>query len=155
MRFKALTAAALGTLAALLLVTTSLGGTTAVRATALRGAVGPSFTIKLTKAGKSVKVLRAGTYRITVADRSAQHNFELERQGGKSREITSVPFVGTKTVTVRLTRGVWKFYCDPHASVMTGRFSVGGASLAGAVTTTTDDHGGHGEPEPGDDHGGR
>jgi plastocyanin len=149
--FKALTAATLAAAAALLVVATSLGGTTAARATALRGSVGPSFTIKLTKAGKTVKALRAGIYRITVADRSAEHNFELERQGGKSREITSVPFVGTKTVSVRLTRGIWKFYCDPHASMMVGRFAVGGA----AATATTDDRGGHGEPEPGDDHGGR
>jgi plastocyanin len=141
---------------ALAVVGTSLGGgSSSSNATALRGTVGPGFTIKLTKAGKVVKSLRAGTYKLTVSDRSAGHNYELERQGGKGREITSVPFVGTKTVTVRLTRGVWKVYCDPHASVMVARFAVGGASLANArATTTTDDRGGHGEPEPGDDHGG-
>jgi len=139
---------------ALVLVATSLGGGSSTSATALRGTVGPGFTIKLAKAGKVVKNLRSGTYKLTVSDRSAGHNFELERQGGKSREITSVPFVGTKTVTVKLTRGVWKVYCDPHASVMVARFAVGGASLANARATTTDDRGGHGEPEPGDDHGG-
>jgi hypothetical protein len=155
MLIRSLTVTAAAAVVALALVATSLGGGSSSSATALRGTVGPGFTIKLTKAGKVVKGLRSGTYRLTVADRSAGHNFELERQGGKSREITSVPFVGTKTVTVRLTRGVWKVYCDPHASVMVARFAVGGASLAKApATKATDDRGGHGEPEPGDDHGG-
>lgn len=153
MRHKAFWALGAASLTALLLVAASSGGSSA--APALRGTVGPSFTIKLTKAGKTVKTLRAGTYRLTVSDRSAEHNFVLEKERGVERVLTSVSFVGTKTVTVRLTRGVWKFYCDPHASVMVGRFSVGGAQLAAATTTTvTDDHGGHGEPEPGDDHGG-
>ena len=139
--------------AALAVTATSLGGNSAVPA--LRGTVGPGFTIKLTKAGKVVKTLRAGTYRLTVADRSAEHNFVLERDSGAERVVTSVPFVGTRTVTVRLAKGAWKVYCDPHASVMVSRFTVGGAQLAAATTTVADDHGGHGEPEPGDDHGGR
>ena len=143
MLIRSLTVAAAGALLALTLVASSLGGGSARSATALRGTVGPGFTIKLTKAGKVVKSLKSGTYRLTVADRSAAHNFELERQGGKDREITSVPFVGTRTVSVNLTRGVWKVYCDPHASVMVARFAVGGASLANAqAAKATDDHGG-------------
>ena len=141
---------------ALALAATSLGGGSSTSATKLSGAVGPGFTIKLTKAGKTVKTLRAGTYRLTVSDRSSAHNFVLEKEHGAERVITGVPFVGTKTVTVRLTKGAWKVYCDPHASVMVSRFSVGGAALATTRTATTvDDHGGHGDPEPGDDHGGR
>ncbi len=139
--------------AALAVAATSLGRNSA--APALRGTVGPGFTIQLTKAGRVVKTRRAGTYRLTVADRSAQHNFVLERERGAERVVTSVPFVGTRTVTVRLTKGAWKVYCDPHASVMVSRFSVGGAQLAAATTTVAGDHGGRGEPEPGDDHGGR
>ncbi|MFL5980860.1 MAG: plastocyanin/azurin family copper-binding protein [Gaiellaceae bacterium] len=157
--------------AALLLVATSVGGNSA--APALRGVVGPAFTIKLMKAGKVVKSLKAGTYKVTVSDRSTAHNFVLQRRGGAARELTTVPFVGTKTVTVKLSRGLWTFFCAPHASMMVGRVAVGGATLARAastVTTTTttvaddrggrgelepgDDRGGHGEPEPGDDHGG-
>src|SRR5881227_3842973 len=94
--------------AALLAASTSFGGANA--AISLRGSVGPGFTIKLTKAGKAVKTLKAGTYKITVADRSAAHNFVLEREGGAERVVTSLAFVGTNTVTVKLTRGVWKFY---------------------------------------------
>jgi plastocyanin len=156
MLIRSFTAAIAAAVVALAVVATSLGGGSSTSATALRGTVGPGFTIKLTKAGKVVKRLPAGTYRLTVSDRSAAHNFEIERQGGKSRDVTSVSFVGTKTVTIRLTKGVWKFYCEPHESVMFGRLAVGGASLASArATTTADDHGGHGEPEPGDDRGGR
>jgi hypothetical protein len=152
-RSFAVALAAAGT--ALALAATSFGGGSSTSATKLRGAVGPGFTINLTKAGKKVKALRAGTYRLTVADRSSAHNFVLEKERGAERVITSVAFVGTKTVTVRLTKGAWKVYCDPHASVMVSRFSVGGAALTARTTSTTaDDHGGHGEPEPGDDHGG-
>jgi plastocyanin len=173
--FRPLIAAVAASAIALVIVTASLGGSTA--APALRGSVGPGFTIKLTKAGKVVKALRAGTYRLTVSDRSAQHNFVLEREHGAERVVTSVGFVGTKTVTVKLTKGVWKVYCDPHAAVMVARFAVGGASVLPTRATTTgaddhgvhaepgddkgvhaepgDDKGGHGEPEPGDDNGGR
>src|SRR5215813_9313849 len=108
MLIRSLTVTAAAAIIALAVVATSLGGGSGSSATALRGTVGPGFTIKLTKAGKVVRSLRTGTYKLTVADRSAGRNFELERQGGKGREITSVPFVGSKTVTVKLTRGVWK-----------------------------------------------
>lgn len=151
---RAVAIAAAVAVTALGLAATSSGGSTA--APALRGAVGPGFTIKLTKAGKVVKALRAGTYRLTVSDRSAEHNFVLEKEHGTERVLTTVPFVGTKTVTIRLTKGAWKVYCDPHAAVMVSRFSVGGAPVSAQATTApADDHGGHGEPEPGDDHGGR
>jgi plastocyanin len=123
----------------------------------LRGAVGPGFTITLTQNGKQVKRLKAGTYRFVISDRSAAHNFELERTSGGAfhRELTSVGFTGTKTVTLRLGNGSWKFYCDPHATMMRGVFAVGAGTVAAAPSTTADDHGGHGANEPGDDKGGR
>ena len=107
------------------------GGST----TTLRGTVGPGFLIKLTKAGAPVKSLAPGTYTFVVADRSAVHNFVLERKGGPERALTKIPFTGTKTVTVKLTKGSWKFYCAAHPSTMVGRFAVGQASPV--VTTTT------------------
>jgi plastocyanin len=115
-------------LAATVACTTALfltaGALSQTRATTLAGTVGPGFTIKLTKAGKAVKSLPAGTYRITVSDRSAIHNFVLEKEHGAERQITSVGFSGTKTVTMKLTRGSWKFYCEPHQSAMFGKFTV-------------------------------
>jgi plastocyanin len=159
MLIRSIAAAVATTAVALLVVATSLGGgssTNAQSATALRGTVGPGFTIKLTKAGKTVKTLKAGTYKLTVSDRSGEHNFVLQK-GATKREVTSLSFVGTKTVTVKLTRGVWTFFCAPHAPVMRGRVAVGGVSLARtttpATTTAVDDRGGRGEVEPGDDRG--
>jgi len=120
----------------------------------LRGTVGPGFTIKLTKNGRAVKSVKPGTYKFVIADRSPAHNFVLERERGIEKRLTTVAFTGTKTAVVKLTRGSWKFYCEPHASIMTGRFTVGTAVAAtAAAQRPVDDHGGHGEPEPGDDHG--
>jgi plastocyanin len=98
----------------------------APQAVTLRGSVGPGFTINLTKNGKKVRTLRPGTYRFVIADRSSAHNFVLEKEhGGRfERELTHVGAVGTRTAIVRLTRGTWKYYCEPHRSVMVGFFRV-------------------------------
>jgi hypothetical protein len=97
---------------------------TAVRT--LRGTVGPGFSISLTQNGKRVRSLPAGTYRIVVSDRSPIHNFVLEREHGGDfeRAVTSVPQTGSKTITVRLTRGDWEVYCAPHQSTMSQDFVV-------------------------------
>jgi hypothetical protein len=149
--------------AGLITAAVSLGGSNA--ATTLRGKVGPGFTISLEKSGKHVSRLQPGTYRFVIADRSAEHNFVLSR-GSSVRQLTSIPFVGTKTVTVKLTKGTWSFFCAPHASAMFGRFGVGAAVARtssrpaepgddrGREAEPGDDRGGHGEPEPGDDRGG-
>ena len=89
----------------------------------LKGTVGPGFTITLTKSGKSVKTLKAGTYRLAVADKSSIHNFELEGPGVKNVE-TDVSGTGTRTFTVKLKKGTYTFYCKPHESSMRGSFAV-------------------------------
>ena len=60
----------------------------------------------------------------TVTDRSSSHNFRL-RGPGFNKAITSVGFTGTKTVTVRLRKGTYRYVCDPHSSFMKGSFRVG------------------------------
>jgi plastocyanin len=90
--------------------------------TKLKGTVGPGFTITLTKGGKKVKSLKAGKYAITVRDKSNIHNFHLRGPG--LNKTTSVSFVGTKTWTVTLKKGTYRFVCDPHASSMKGSFTV-------------------------------
>jgi plastocyanin len=92
----------------------------------LVGTVGPGFTITLTKGGKRVTKLKAGKYTFLIADKASIHDFVLEQQsGGKwEKQLTSVPFVGKKTVTVTLKRGKWKYYCAPHESSMSGTFIV-------------------------------
>jgi hypothetical protein len=90
----------------------------------LVGTTGPGFTITLTKQGKAVKSLPAGTYKFVIHDKAAIHNFVVEKEKGANKvekKITSVPFVGTKTVTIKLTPGTWKFYCVPHEAAGMGR----------------------------------
>ena len=117
------TLAAAGALAAsLALSAPALAGSTA--STPLAGTVGPGFTIKLTKGGTSVKTLKPGSYTLTVKDKSASHDFHIFGPG-VAKVVTTVPFVGTKTVTVTLKKGTYTFQCDPHAqSGMKGTFKV-------------------------------
>jgi plastocyanin len=92
----------------------------------LNGTVGPGYTIKLTKSGQKVKVVKAGSYLFVVADKSSFHNFTIEREkGGKfEKHLTTTPFTGVKSVTIKLGKGTWKFYCSIHESQMHGFFTV-------------------------------
>ena len=121
---KALAVACAGAVGVALALSGLAGGGTKV--VTLRGTVGPGFTITLTKAGKPVTRLPPGRYRIVVRDRSAIHNFVIEKSGGVfERTVTSVGFQGTRTITVRLTRGQWEVYCAPHESTMKRHIGVG------------------------------
>jgi hypothetical protein len=92
----------------------------------LVGVVGKddAYKITLTMNGKLVKTLKAGTYTVTIHDDSSIHNYELDGPHGKSWTFTAVPFVGAKTVTLKLVAGKYKAYCAPHESVMFQRFTV-------------------------------
>jgi len=119
-RFRTLVVtAALAGLAALAL-TSSAG---AAAPTKLVGTVGPGFTITLKKTARPVRLLTPGRYSITVADKSNIHNFHLKGPG-VNKEITTVGFVGTKTVIVALRKGTYTFVCDPHFTSMKGSFKV-------------------------------
>jgi hypothetical protein len=92
-------------------------------AATLRGTVGPGFTITLkTQSGAAVKKLRPDTYTIVVGDRSPIHNFHLFGPG--VNKATSVAATGRTTWRVRLTRGTYRFRCDPHRTLMHGSFLV-------------------------------
>ena len=90
----------------------------------VNGSVGPGFTISLKLAGKKVTKLKATTYKFKITDKSSSHNFRLKGPG-YNRAITSVGFTGTKTVTIKLRNGTYRFQCDPHSSFMKGSFKVG------------------------------
>jgi plastocyanin len=92
-------------------------------ALALAGATGPGFTISLERHGRVVHSLRAGRYAITIKDSSPIHDFHL-RGPGVNKVITGVEFTGTRRVVVRLRPGTYVYLCDPHASIMRGRFTV-------------------------------
>jgi plastocyanin len=92
----------------------------------LKGTVGPALTISLTKGGKKLTKLKAGTYKVTVTDKASAHNFTLERETKPKIEyhVTTTAFTGTRTMTVKLKPGNWKFYCSVHESLMHGTFKV-------------------------------
>jgi plastocyanin len=81
------------------------------------GTVGPGFTIKMAK-----KPTKAGKIKLVVDDKSSIHNFHLTGPGVNVK--TSVGTTGTKTFSITLKKGTYKFVCDPHSSVMKGSFKV-------------------------------
>jgi plastocyanin len=89
----------------------------ATRNNKLIGTDGPGFTISMSKT-----TVKAGTYTIVVNDKSNIHNFRLTGPG--VNKLTSVSWVGTKTWTVKLKKGIYRFVCDPHAASMKGVLRV-------------------------------
>jgi plastocyanin len=82
-----------------------------------KATVGPAFTIKLAKAPT-----KAGKAKIVVADLSSEHNFHLTGPG--VNVTTTLGGTGTKTFTVTLKKGTYKYVCDPHKSFMKGSFTI-------------------------------
>jgi hypothetical protein len=104
--------------ASLLLAAAAFGMSTPT----LKGTVGPGFTISLKKGAKTVKSLKAGKYTFKISDKSNIHNFALK--GPVKKTLTGVSFTGNKTVTIKLKKGKYTYYCQPHASTMHGSFTV-------------------------------
>jgi plastocyanin len=91
--------------------------------TRLTGEVGPGFTIEVKKAGKDLKTIRAGTYKIKVEDKATIHNFHLFGPGLNKK--TGIGFKGETTWTIKLKPGRYTYQCDPHAARgMKGSFRV-------------------------------
>jgi plastocyanin len=101
--------------------TTGGGGNASME---LQGETGPGFTIEVMQNGADADEVKAGTYTLKVEDKSEMHNFHLIGPG-VDEEVTDVPFVGEKEVTVTLQPGMYTYQCDPHAaSGMKGTFEV-------------------------------
>jgi plastocyanin len=112
----------LAAVAAAALAVAGIGSTATAKT--VKGTVGPGFTIGLTLNGKKVTKLKAGTpYRFAISDRSSSHDFHLIGPG-INRVLTGVGFSGTKSYTLTLKKGSYRFQCDPHASFMHGAFKV-------------------------------
>jgi plastocyanin len=86
----------------------------------LRGTVGPGFNISV----EGADGIAAGAQTITVEDLSPEHNFHLTGPGGVDVS-TSVSGEGEESFEITLEPGEYTFLCDPHASQMRGRFTVG------------------------------
>jgi plastocyanin len=121
---------AIATVAAVALIVLAFAATSLAASQAahpkLLGVVGKNdaFKISLTSNGKSVKTLKAGTYATVIQDDSTIHNYELDGPKGKSWNLTSVGFTGTKTITLKLVTGTYKVYCAPHEALMFHKFTV-------------------------------
>ena len=89
----------------------------------LQGTIGPGFTISLKASGKTVKMLKAGKYTFVVTDKASIHNFTLDGPGLQDKTITGTGFTGTKTATLSLKSGTYKYYCTIHPSI-NGKFKV-------------------------------
>jgi len=101
--------------------TTSEGGGASMT---LEGETGPGFEIEVKQNGADADEVAAGTYTLSVEDKSTMHNFHLIGPG-VDEEVTTVSFVGEKSVTVTLEAGTYTYQCDPHAaSGMKGTFTV-------------------------------
>ena len=68
--------------------------------------------------------LKAGKYTFVISDKSSIHSYGLDGPNGFAKDFTSVSFKGTKTFTITLKKGKYKFYCQPHESTMFGNFTV-------------------------------
>ena len=90
----------------------------------LTGTVGPGYTINLKLNSKAVKTLNAGTYKVVIHDKATIHGWSLDGPHGFAKDISPVPFVGTKTVTLKLKAGKYKLYCPSHESTMFQHFTV-------------------------------
>jgi hypothetical protein len=108
--------------ATLVLVGSALSHTTGTPT--LVGTVGPSFHITLTKGGKVVKTLKRGSYKFVIHDKASIHAFSLDGPHGFAHDFTKIPFVGTRTATIKLKAGKYKYYCPNHESTMFGHFTV-------------------------------
>ena len=79
---------------------------------------GPQDVITLkTSAGKAVKQMKLGTYKVTVRDRGRDHNVHIVAPG-YNRKTQPIAYRGTQTWSVKLARtGTFRFLCDPHAAL--------------------------------------
>jgi plastocyanin len=109
-------------LATLVTAVAILAANAAAATPKLTASVSDPLNISLKQGTKKVTSLKAGKYVIVVKDTAADHNFHLTGPG--VNKTTSVAGKGTKTWTVTLKKGTYKYVCDPHKSFMKGSFTV-------------------------------
>jgi plastocyanin len=117
----ALSSLVVAALAAVVFLVPAWGGS--AKSPGLVGEVGPGYSIEVKKAGKDLKTIKAGTYRIKVEDKASIHNFHLSGPGLNKK--TGIGFKGDTTWTIKLKPGRYTYKCDPHAALgMKGTFKV-------------------------------
>jgi hypothetical protein len=81
----------------------------------LIGRVNPAGKLVLTYGGIAVRKVKAGRYKITVADKAPTRSFVVGKVGGAATTVSGVAFVGTRSVTLKLGAGKWTFYTSAGA----------------------------------------
>ncbi len=59
-----------------------------------------------------------------IHDKSTIHGWSLDGPHGFAKDIAKISSVGTKTVTLTLKAGKYKFYCPNHEAIMFGHFTA-------------------------------
>jgi plastocyanin len=90
----------------------------------LVGTVGPGYTIDLKYGSLKLVRFKAGAVKFVIHDKATIHGWSLTGPNGFAKDLSAVPFVGTKTVTLTLKAGKYEFYCPPHKAQMFGHFTV-------------------------------
>jgi len=90
--------------------TISQGGAHTSLLGTLIGRVNPSGKLTLTYGGIPVTKVKAGRYKITVADKTPSRSFTVQRVGHAATTVSGVSFVGTHSVTLSLLAGKWTFF---------------------------------------------
>ena len=111
-------------LAGIALAAAAAGSAATAKSTGLTGEVGPGYSIEVKLNGRDLKTIKAGTYKIKVADKASIHNFHLKGPG--LSKSTGISFTGNKTWTVTLKKGTYTYLCDAHPTTMKGTFRVTG-----------------------------
>jgi hypothetical protein len=89
----------------------------------LLATVGPKNAISLKSAsGAALKTVKAGTYSVTVRDRSKLHNFHLVGKGVNRR--SGLAGMGTQTWKVKLSVGPLRFFSDKSPKTVKGSVKV-------------------------------
>ena len=89
----------------------------------LIGRVNPAGKLVLTYGGIPVTKVKAGRYKITVADKAPTRSFVVGKAGGARTTVSGVAFVGTRSATLNLSAGKWTFYTSAGAK-STNSFTV-------------------------------
>jgi plastocyanin len=110
------------TLAAVVTAAAVAAGSAGAATPKLNGTVTDALKIFVTKGGKKVTTLKAGTYLLVVSDHTSGHNFHITGPG--VNKSTSVSGKTTAKWTLTLKKGTYKYVCDPHKSFMKGSFTV-------------------------------
>jgi plastocyanin len=109
---------------ALVLIAVAMGA--AVKDTfQLKGEVYGNALFKIemkNQANRRLTAVKAGRYRIKIEDKASIHNFRLRGPG--VNKATRINGRAETIWTVTLTRGTYRFLCDPHPSRMRGSFRV-------------------------------